>query len=130
MIERASFGGLAYVIAAFAFGFVLGTLRVFGLVPWLGETLAVLLELPVMLGFCWWVSAKIISGFNVPSHLTARLWMGGLAFGLLMLAELGLSIFGFGQTISGHFAQYLSLHGLLGLTGQVVFGLIPTFQLR
>jgi hypothetical protein len=41
---------LIYVAIVFTVGFLLGTLRVLGLAPILGERLAVMIELPFMLG--------------------------------------------------------------------------------
>ena len=51
--------------------------------------------------------------------------MGSIAFGLLMVAELVLSVWLFGDTVQEHFAGYLSLSQAMGLVGQVVFAVIP-----
>lgn len=45
---RAAIAGLAYFAVVFAAGFALGVLRVLFAMPILGETVAVLFELPVM----------------------------------------------------------------------------------
>ena len=47
--------GLAYFVVVFAAGFALGTFGVFLLIPHLGETVAVLAELPVVLTISWFV---------------------------------------------------------------------------
>ena len=51
--------------------------------------------------------------------------MGAIAFGLLMLAELTLAVGLFGRSLSEYAAHFTTPHGLLGLAGQILFGLIP-----
>lgn len=50
----------------FAIAFALGTLRMFVLLPWLGATRAVLLELPVLLAVSWAVAGWCVGRFAVP----------------------------------------------------------------
>jgi hypothetical protein len=127
---HAALTGLAYFAVVFAAGFVLGALRVFLLIPWVGEFAAVLIELPVILLVAWVACGRLVEAFDVPSQLAPRLVMGGVAFLTLMGAELGLSVLAFGRTVADHLAQYHEAHALLGLAGQVVFGLFPATQLR
>jgi len=115
---------------AFAAGFALGATRVVLLIPRLGETTAVLIELPVILAVAWIACRMLIATFDVPSQPTPRLVMGGVAFLTLMCAELGLSVLAFGRTVANHIDQYRTTHALLGLAGQVAFGLFPLMQLR
>ena len=61
--------------------------------------------------------------------MAARLLMGGVAFVLLMVAELGVSIFAFNRSFAAHLAVYATTPALLGLVGQVAFALFPAFQL-
>ncbi|MEX5727030.1 hypothetical protein Ga0609869_000383 [Rhodovulum iodosum] len=121
---RALKAGLAYFALIFAAGFALGTLRVLVLLPRMGEAVAVALELPVMLGLSWLAAGALIGRFAVPAG-AARLAMGGAAFGLLMAAEVGVSVFALGRDIAGHFGHWATLPGAAGLAGQVAFGLIP-----
>jgi ABC-type polysaccharide/polyol phosphate export permease len=51
--------------------------------------------------------------------------MGALAFALLMLAELALSMLAFGRSVSAHLALYRELPALLGLAGQIAFATFP-----
>lgn len=46
---RATKAGALYAIIVFLIGFILGTIRVLLLVPHMGETTAVISELPIML---------------------------------------------------------------------------------
>ena len=120
--------GSVYFAIVFAAGFLLGTLRVFVLVPRLGETAAVLVELPVMLALCWFASRRIVAAFDVGPRASARLAMGGLAFALLMSLEVGLSLLVFRQSLTEFLAHYAAPAGLAGLAAQALFGLIPLLQ--
>lgn len=127
---RAVLAGLAYFAIVFAAGFALGAIRVVLLIPMLGETAAVLMELPVILTVAWIASRWLVTTFDVSRQSVPRLLMGGAAFLTLMCAELGLSVLAFGRTVVDHLDQYSTIHGLLGLAGQVMFGLFPLMQLR
>lgn len=122
--------GLFYVLLMFAAGFALGTLRVLVLLPLMGELPAVALELPVMLALSWVVAGWLIRRMAVPHSSGARLAMGGLAFALLMVAEMALAVGVFGRSLPEHMAHYATWPGALGLVGQVGFALIPLLRLR
>lgn len=125
---RAALAGLAYFFAAFAVGFVLGAFRTIVLVPRIGETLAVMAELPVILAASWWMCKAIVRKVSVPRRTRSRLAMGAVAFGLLMAAEAALSMWGFGMSPAEFMSRHLTAHGLIGLAGQVVFALFPLVQ--
>jgi len=127
---RAVEAGVTYFAIVFAAGFVLGTVRVLLLVPRVGELPAALLELPVMLGISWFVCAKLIARYQVPPRIPPRLTMGAVAFGLLMLAELALSLTLFGRSLHDFARGYATLEGMFGLAGQVLFGLFPVIRRR
>ena len=91
----------AYWAVVFAAGFILGTLRVFALAPLFGEVASVALEIPVMLAVSWIASRGICGRLNVPARLAPRFFMGGVAFALLITAELTLSVYAFGQARRG-----------------------------
>lgn len=122
--------GAVYFLAVFLAGFVLGTMRVLVLVPYMGEIAAVSLEIPLMLFISWVAAGRIISWLGVPALVMARLVMGGFAFALLMLAEFGLSLWLFDRSLAAHLAHYSTLAGAVGLTAQVVFALIPVLRLN
>lgn len=120
----------AYAAIVFAIGFALGTLRVLFVAPGLGEAGAVLVELPVMLAVSWIACGRIVGRYRVPGRPGTRLMMGGVAFLLLMLAELGVSVFAFGRTVAEHFDTYASPVAALGLAAQIAFALFPLLHLR
>jgi hypothetical protein len=121
--------GFLYFVAVFSIGFLLGTIRVLVLIPRLGELVSTFIELPIILSAAWLVSIWLTGHFQVPSTWKVRLSMGGIAFGLLMMAELTLSVWLFGSTVQGHFEGYLSLSQAVGLAGQVTFALFPLLQM-
>jgi hypothetical protein len=121
--------GFAYFVVAFGFGFLLGTFRMLVIVPAVGEISAVMLEMPIMLAISWFSSRWLIGRFSVPDGLAPRLVMGGLAFAILMFAEVGLSILGFGRTFAEHLASYRQIASFMGLLGQLAFASFPAIQL-
>lgn len=125
---RAALAGSLYFGAVFAAGFVLGAVRVLVLLPRLGETAAVVLELPLMLVLSWFVCRRLVDRFGIPPGFTHRLLMGGVAFGLLMLAETGLSVLAFGRPPAEHLMHYTTTAGFLGFAGQVAFAAFPALQ--
>ena len=122
--------GIFYFAIVFAAGFLLGTLRVTVIIPLIGELLAVALELPIILFISWLVCRRLVAQFSVPAMASHRAAMGALAFGLLMLAELGLSVLVFDRSGAEYLAHLQTAPGLLGLAGQIVFAFIPLGLLR
>jgi len=120
--------GTVYVAGVFAAGFVLGVLRTLVLAPLLGELVAVLVELPVILTIAWLVCARILRRW--PLAPTAALGMGSIAFLLLMAAEAGLSTLLAGRSLEEHLALYAQVPHQVGLAGQLVFAVFPWLQAR
>jgi len=119
---------LAYFVTVFGLGFALGTLRVLVIMPRIGETAAVLLELPVMLAASWVAAGWCVRHFAVPVGLPARLAMGVLAFALVMVAELALAVLLFGQSPAEHAEAYRHFAGLAGLAAQFAYALFPALR--
>lgn len=122
--------GAAYFVLVFTAGFLLGVLRALLLAPLLGETPAVVVELPVILAVSWLACAWLIRRFAVPPALAPRAVMGAAAFALLIAAEFGLAALAFGRTPAEHLQTYRSLAGLLGLAGQLAFATFPVIHAR
>lgn len=116
---------LLYWAIIFAFGFVLGAVRVLAIAPALGsETMAVILELPVMLLASWAAALNVTRRF-APLDGTARLAAGCLAFALLMASEAALARLAFGQSFDAWSASLFAVPGIIGLAGQAAFALMP-----
>lgn len=124
-MKAALWAGFVYWAIAFSAGFVLGTLRELLVRPRLGETAAVIIELPIMLAISFVGARWTVRRFGVPDRAADRLIMGALAFGLLMLAETLVGIALFGRTPSQQAESYRNLPNLIGLLGQIAFALFP-----
>lgn len=128
--QTASRAGIAYTFVVFVFAFAVGTIRVTLIAPRLGTLLAVILEGPIVLAVSWRVSRWCNRHFKVSSDPRARVLMGAVAFSVLMLLELGVSVLAFGETLNHYFAKYASTPGVVGLAMQVGFATIPWVQCR
>ena len=122
--------GFLYFVIVFAAGFVLGTFRVIVLVPLTGELAAVALELPITLVISWLVCRRLVVRFSVPALASHRSAMGAMAFCILMLAELGLSVLVFNRSGAEYLGHLQTAPGLLGLAGQIAFAFIPLWLLH
>jgi hypothetical protein len=124
--------GLIYFALVFALGFLLGIVRTLFLqaVPGAGRLTAVLMELPIMLGASWFLCRDLTRRFAVASTVVARAVMGGLAFALLLLAELLVGALLFGRAPAEHFGLYAETSYALGRLAQIGFGLLPLIQMR
>lgn len=119
---RAALAGLAYGIALFLAGSAIGSLRVLALEPRFGALHATALELPLMLGIAWLVSASLVRRCSVAKRAGDRLLMGGAAFLVLVAAELGFA------ALLGRAPDYAQPAALLGLAGQAAAALLPLVQ--
>ncbi|BCF97960.1 hypothetical protein PPGU19_025290 [Paraburkholderia sp. PGU19] len=109
-------------------GFALGTIRVLLLVPCLGETAAVSLEAPFMLAASWNLSRWSAKRHDVLTDTADALLMGAIALTVLMLAELGTAVLLFKRTVLEYFFGFGSVHGAIGLAGQLCFASFPFLQ--
>ncbi|HXJ00933.1 MAG TPA: hypothetical protein VNH44_06905 [Micropepsaceae bacterium] len=122
---RAVKAGLVYFAIVFVAGFALGAVRILYVVPHLGATGAVLIELPVMLVISWIACGVVVRRFAIPQHMGHRLTMGTVAFVLLMLAELALARVAFGLSPEQFVNAFATPNGAIGLVGQIAFALFP-----
>jgi hypothetical protein len=118
----------AYWAIVFLFGFALGAVRVLAIAPHIGETAAVLLETPIMLGASWIVSTWCVDRFRISEAIASRIIMGVGAFALMMAAELGLSLTLFHRSLSEHLTGYRTVPGAAGLAAQFAFAWFPLLQ--
>jgi hypothetical protein len=129
-IKTSMLAGVAYFALVFALGFALGTVRTFVLqaAPSHGRLLGVLIELPIMLSASWYVCRYVVRRLAVASTVAARATMGGVAFLLLLVAEMLVGALLFGRTPGQHLALYSDPSYALGLAAQLGFALMPLLQ--
>jgi len=126
---RVAMAGAVYWAIVFALGFALGTLRVLWVAPAIGLLPATMLELPVILTASWFAAGWLVRRFAIASSGEA-LAAGALAFATLMAAECALASVLMGQSPAQWLAGLRQPHALLGLTGQVMFALMPWWRVR
>jgi hypothetical protein len=129
-VSRATWAGIAYFGIVFAVGFALGTVLVLVVAPAIGPFGAALLETPFILAASWLVCGWLISRLALTSRFRARLWMGTVAFILVIGVEAGLGVYGFGRGWAGQIQAFIQPAGLVGLSGQILFALMPLVRRR
>lgn len=124
--------GAVYFALVFTLGFLLGAVRTLFVqdAPSTGRLLGVVIELPIMLIASWFLCRQVVARFRVAPAVPARAVMGGVAFALLMLAELLVGALLFGRTPAQHIALYREGSYALGLAAQIGFAVMPVMQLR
>lgn len=124
-MRRALTAGLSYGLIVFGFGFVLGVIRTFVLLPVVSPVTAVLIELPFMLLISWLVARWLVARHRVPALSEARAAMGALGFAVLMSFELALAYLLYGLRPAEYLPLVVQPEALPGLAGQLVFAVIP-----
>ncbi len=117
---------LLYFLIVFGAGFILGTLRVFLIVPRLGIRWAELLEMPVMLTVIYFASGNINKRF--PLRPADRLGYGLLALAFVLAAELAVAIFIQGRSIRGAFLDRDPVSGPAFLGSLIIFAILPRLR--
>jgi hypothetical protein len=122
--------GILYFALVFGAGFVLGTMRVFWVVPHLDERTAELMEAPLMLVVTMLAARWVTRRLAVPSTWSARLGMVGIALSLLLTAELIAVLWLRGLSISTYVAGRDPVAGKVYLVMLGMFALMPSFVAR
>jgi hypothetical protein len=78
---------MLYFAVVFGAGFVLAPIRILWVVPHLGTRMAQLLEDPIMLVFIILAAGWIVRKLAVSPKASSCLSMGGIALGLMLIAE-------------------------------------------
>lgn len=115
--------GLRYYAIVFSIAFLLGVARTLVIAPTFGVTVAVLLEVPLLVVVSWLAAQRLLKGSLLA--LCQRATMGALAFVLTMASEVILAQLLRGQGIVDWAGDVVRPLGLVGLAGQIVFGLMP-----
>jgi hypothetical protein len=114
-----------YFAIVFAAGFVLGTLRVFFMVPLIGVRLAELIEVPIMVLISYITARSLIERFDIPYTLAGRIAMGAIGLGLLLLAEFGFVLWMQRLTINEYIASRDPISGTAYVISLLIFAIFP-----
>jgi hypothetical protein len=122
--------GVLYFAPVFGVGFVLGTIRTVWIVPRLGTRMAELTETPIMLVITILAARWTVRRLAVPSTLPARLDMGFVALGLLLVAEFTLVLWLRSMSIREYFASRDPVAGTVYSLMLGVFAIMPLLVTR
>ena len=115
---------LLYFATVFGVGFVLGTIRVLLVVPYLGVRWAELLETPLMLLASFYFARLVGRRFG-PCAAAHRLAIGAIALAFLLTAEIALTVFVQGQILAQYLASRDPVSGVAYLLSLIAFALMP-----
>jgi len=117
--------GVFYFALVFGAGFIMGALRVTLLVPHLGERVAELMEMPVMLIVIILSARFITRRFALPAAASVRLGAGLLGLGLLLAAELFTAALLQGRSLAEYISSRDPVSGSVYLVMLALFALMP-----
>ena len=117
--------GTLYFAIVFGAGFVLGTIRTLLVVPSLGTRASELIELPFMLVVMIVAARWVVLRLAVPPTLSARLEMGSIALGLMLIAEFGFVLWLRGLSIKEYLATRDPVSGTVYYVMLGVFAVLP-----
>lgn len=120
--------GFLYFLGVFAMGFFLGAIRIFFLLAYTGPVIAVLIEIPIMLVFAWYLCLWLTEKLEIPCDMNARLLMGLVAFACLMTGEALLAILLQEGRVTNFFLTFDLPENRIALGGQIAFALFPVIQ--
>jgi hypothetical protein len=95
--------------------------------PRLGETAAVIVEVPIILAASWPVCRWCVDWLNVRRTVPVRSLMGLVAFLVLMSVEVGMGAM-FGRSLVDQLDSCRYSAGAIGLAAQVIFAIFPALQ--
>lgn len=121
--------GALYFALVFAAGFALGAVRVSLLAPAVGEMAATLIELPVILAAAFGACLFVLRRMRVEARARPRLFMGAVAFTLLIGAEIALGLALMNRSLAAQLQEMSAPPALLGLAGQVLYAFLPLLAL-
>lgn len=122
--------GVFYFILVFGTGFVLGAIRTLWIAPLLGARIAELLEMPIMFLVSLLAARWIALRLAVPTIWSSRLGMGGIALGLMLVAEFGLVLWLRGQTLGEYLATRDPVSGTAYYLMLGLFAIMPLVARR
>jgi hypothetical protein len=129
MFARVIRAGVAYFAVVFAAGFALGAMRVAWLVPAVGERVAELAEIPLMLVVSALAARWVLRRFLSPAAAWPRIAAGCLALALLLSLELTLVLALRGLTFAAYLASRDPVSGTAYLASLALFALMPALWL-
>jgi hypothetical protein len=119
-----------YFGIVFGVGFLLGSARVPLLVPRLGERVAELAEMPIMLVAIFLAAGHVVRKYGALIGQSGWLLVGGISLAFLAAAELSFALVLTGRGIGEYIASRDPVSGAVYLAMLVVFAAMPWFRRR
>jgi hypothetical protein len=114
-----------YFLIVYACGFATGVVREFLVTPRTGLTLALWIELPVMVGASLFAARFVLHRFGVKDCPQDQLFLGVLGLGLLIVTEEVMSWALWGISVFTIWAHFSALAAIANFAGLLLFGLMP-----
>jgi hypothetical protein len=114
-----------YFLLVYACGFAVGVVREFVITPRTGLTLALWIELPIMVGASFVAARYVIRRFGVKRLLPDQLLLGGLGLAMLIIAEELMSWALRGVSVFTLWAHFSVLAAIANFAGLLLFALMP-----
>lgn len=127
---KAALAALSYFALVFGAGFMMGAVRVPLVVPRVGERVAELMEMPIMLLVIVFAARFIVRRFALPPTANTRLAVGLLALGLLLSAELLLAVMMQNRSLGEYIASRDPVSGSVYLLMLAVYATMPLILAR
>ena len=122
--------GALYFAFVFGAGFILGTIRTLLVVPRLGTRVSELIELPIMLVVTIVAARWVVLRLALPPTLFARLGMGSIALGFMLVGEFGFVLWLRGLSIKEYLATRDPVSGTAYYAMLTVFAIVPLLAAR
>jgi len=121
--------GLSYFLIVMGTGFLLGVIRVSFVVPFIGERLAELAEMPIMALVIYFSAGFVLRRFPEVAFPPRALAAGFLALALSVVVELSLAILLQERTLAEFIASRDKLSGSVYMSLLLVFAVMPRLSL-
>ena len=122
--------GALYFALVFGAGFVLGTVRTLWVVPRIGTRMAELLEEPIMLVIIILAARWVVRRFAVSPKASSLLSIGGIALGLMLVAEFTFVAWLRGLSVRDYLAGRDPVAGTVYYAMLVLFAIVPLLAAR
>ena len=119
-----------YFALVFAVGMLLGPPRVLWLEPWLGKTIAVLLEAPLLVAAMWFAARAAPAWTRVEGGWISFLTIGLLALVFQQIADLAVGFGLRGVTVADQLAYLVTPAGMIYALTLVIFAVMPLIRMR
>ncbi|MBX3428321.1 MAG: hypothetical protein KF779_01935 [Hyphomonadaceae bacterium] len=127
--NRVPYAAALYFALVFAAGVLLGPVRVIWIEPWLGNTLAVVLEAPFLIAAIWFASRAAPKWAGVSGGWTSFLMIGVVALIMQQIADLAVGFGLRGMTFQDQMQHFTTPAGMIYAVTLLIFTLMPLIRM-